>query len=61
LRNVRNVCISLHQQRCCSILEVLAQHETPGEADVHHLKIDLAVGTSMAGRGMASTALPIAS
>jgi hypothetical protein len=46
---------------CCSILDVLAQHETPGEADVHHLKIDLAVGTSMAGRGMASTALPIAS
>jgi hypothetical protein len=61
LRNGRNVCIRLHRQACCSILDVLAQHETPGEADVHHLKIDLAVGTSMAARGMASTALPIAS
>ena len=46
---------------CCSILDVLAQHEAPGAADVRRLKIILAVGTIMAGWGVASTALPIAS
>jgi hypothetical protein len=46
---------------CCSILDVLAQHETPGEADMRRLKINLAVGITLAGWGVASTALPIAS
>jgi hypothetical protein len=46
---------------CCSILDVLAQHEAPGEADMRRLKINLAVGPMMAGWGVASTALPIAS
>jgi hypothetical protein len=45
---------------CCSILDVLAQHENPGEAGMRRLKINLAVGTSVAGWGVASTALPIA-